>query len=75
MAADHPTTSLNYPNHAAASLRNVHLIHEDGTASGLYCGSGLMVCTNSADGRTRFPVTITSLPGRRAAGGRPQGRP
>jgi hypothetical protein len=25
MAADHPTTSLNYPNHAAASFRNVHL--------------------------------------------------
>ena len=24
MAADHPTTSLNYPNHAAASFRNVH---------------------------------------------------
>ncbi len=26
MAADHPTTSLNYPNHAAASFRNVHLV-------------------------------------------------
>jgi hypothetical protein len=25
MAADHPTTSLNYPNHTAASFRNVHL--------------------------------------------------
>jgi hypothetical protein len=25
VAADHPTTSLNYPNHAAASFRNVHL--------------------------------------------------
>jgi hypothetical protein len=24
MAADHPTTSLNYPNHAAASFRNIH---------------------------------------------------
>ena len=30
MAADHPTTSLNYPNHAAASFRNVHKGHPGG---------------------------------------------
>jgi hypothetical protein len=33
MAADHPTTSLNYPNHAAASFRNVHLVPDGGLST------------------------------------------
>jgi hypothetical protein len=51
MAADHPTTSLNYPNHAAASFRNVHL---DLTPSSVHLqadppvgSAGLPVCARS----------------------------
>jgi hypothetical protein len=38
MAADHPTTSLNHPNQAAASFRNVHLANGKLSALGWVLG-------------------------------------
>jgi hypothetical protein len=39
------------------------------------CRSGCGAGAGCVDGEAGTPVTVVSLPGRRAAGGRPQGRP
>jgi hypothetical protein len=36
---------------------------------------GVVSVLAALDGEAGSPVTVVSLPGRRAAGGRPQGRP